>query len=169
MIQLIDIDALAEGRKNQPLQRLYRFMQRVEIDEASGCWLWKGNYSGGSPYGKFHYREGGKVITKWAHRFAYESLIGPVPDGLVLDHWRCDNPACVSPMHVRPVTSRENTLRSLTAIAAVNARKTHCDNGHEFTPENTYSPSKRPNERHCRSCRNERTRQWRNRQRNQSA
>jgi hypothetical protein len=63
-------------------------------------------------------------------------LVGPVPDGLVLDHFACDNPPCVNPSHLRPVTHWENSSRG-NSPAAVNARKTHCKNGHEFTPENT--------------------------------
>ena len=29
---------------------------------------------------------------------------------------------------------------------------THCKNGHEFTPENTYVPPKRPTVRICMEC-----------------
>jgi hypothetical protein len=35
------------------------------------------------------------------------------------------------------VTNRENMLRGV-GVCALNARKTHCKHGHEFTPENTY-------------------------------
>jgi hypothetical protein len=35
------------------------------------------------------------------------------------------------------VTNRENSLRSPLTIPGANAAKTHCVNGHEFTPENT--------------------------------
>ncbi|QZE10899.1 hypothetical protein SEA_CHISANAKITSUNE_112 [Gordonia phage ChisanaKitsune] len=64
---------------------------------------------------------------------------------------------CVNPWHVRPVTQKENVLRSEIAIAAVNARKTHCDHGHEFTPENTYEYR---GKRHCRVCQRKRSREY---------
>lgn len=49
-----------------------------------------------------------------AHRFAYELLVGPVPDGLQLDHL-CRNRACCNPEHLEPVEGVENRLRGVTA------------------------------------------------------
>lgn len=84
-----------------------------------------------------------------AHRWAYEHFVGPIADGLVLDHL-CRNTSCVNPRHLEPVTQQENVLRG-SAPAAINAAKSHCVNGHEFTAENTYL---RPNGwRICRICR----------------
>ena len=75
-------------------------------------------------------------------------FVGPLPDGLVLDHL-CRNRACVNPEHLEPVTQSVNLLRGETVNAAASAR-THCINGHEFSPVNTrISPSGR---RVCRSC-----------------
>lgn len=87
--------------------------------------------------------------TQFAHRLAYVAFRGPIPAGLQIDHL-CRNRACVNPAHMETVTSRENTIRG-EGPTAVNARKSHCIHGHEFTPENTYaSPSGR---RVCRACR----------------
>lgn len=98
-----------------------------------------------------------------AHVVAWEKAHGrKVPVGLVLDHTchnadptcmggdACPHRACCNPDHLEAVTQRENTLRSPLSPAAINARKTHCINGHEYTLENTnISPTGR---RCCRTC-----------------
>lgn len=73
---------------------------------------------------------------KMAHRVAYNLLFGPDPDGLEPDHL-CRNPGCVNPSHLEWVDHKENVLRGESPFA-LRARQTHCVNGHEFTPENTF-------------------------------
>ncbi len=89
-----------------------------------------------------------------AHRFAYELLVGPIPDGLVIDHL-CRVRHCVNPAHMEPVTRWENTLRG-GSFSAVAARQTHCVNGHPFDEENTHVD--RRGFRRCRACNRERLR-----------
>jgi ribosomal protein L24E len=117
----------------------------------SGCWEWAGSVDGGG-YGHLKVGRRGKTKkTIKTHRFAFEEFRYPVPMGLELDHL-CRNRRCSNPFHLEPVTRRENVLRG-TGMGARHAAKTHCDGGHELTPENSYSPPGRPHWRQCRICR----------------
>jgi hypothetical protein len=121
-------------------------------DPDTECWMWIGS-ADALGYGKL-WRDGQPVM---AHRAAYEMIVGEIPEGLVIDHL-CRTPPCVNPRHLEPVTRRENTLRG-TNPAAVNARRTECVNGHEFTPTSTWWRS--PTRRVCRPCKNSRARAYR--------
>ena len=97
------------------------------------CWLWTGalTYQG---YGRFYIGTDSEVR---AHRYAYEQLIGLIPDGLVLDHL-CRMEACVNPDHLEAVTDQVNILRGV-GTAANAARKTHCPQGHPYSGTNLRS------------------------------
>lgn len=120
-----------------------RFLARV-TETPAGCWQWTGylmpnGYARLSVHGERQY----------AHRVAYETLRGPIPDGLVIDHL-CRNRGCVNPHHLQPVTQRVNVLRGASQAAA-RARQTACLRGHPFDAANTYVA---PNgTRKCRRCR----------------
>src|SRR5688572_505713 len=76
------------------------------VVDSAGCWIWAGaRFPSG--YGKLSRTQNG---TRLAHRFYYESLVGPIPAGLVLDH-RCRVQPCVNPDHLEPVTQRTNMAR----------------------------------------------------------
>jgi hypothetical protein len=94
------------------------------------CWMWTGAVDKAG-YGEFC--AGGRSNRVAAHRWSYQHFVGPIPNGLQLDHFRCWTPACVNPLHLRPSTGMENTHNTRVG----NATKTHCKHGHEFTPENT--------------------------------
>lgn len=107
------------------------------------CWEWTGATTGRGFGAILH---DGTMMQ--AHRVVYLDRVGPIPEGLTLDHL-CRNKACVNPHHMEPVSIRENILRS-TSPSAVNARKTHCPQGHAYDDENTYrDPIGR---RFCRAC-----------------
>ncbi len=84
----------------------------------------------------------------YAHVALWLLLVGPVPDGLELDHL-CRNRACCEPSHLEPVTGRVNRARGLHRNQ--NQSKTHCPRGHEYTPANTYSYGGRSG-RQCKTC-----------------
>lgn len=123
-----------------------------KVDASGDCWLWTGQrFTNG--YGLL--RTDGTVSRRalLAHRIAWRLLIGPLDQDITLDH-RCRVRTCVNPDHLEPVTRAVNTLRS-ESPAAVNARKTHCKNGHPLTADNLYvarSRSGNPS-RVCRACR----------------
>lgn len=124
-----------------------RFWAKVDVGHPLGCWIWTSTLDRYG-YGKFF--SGGATLK--AHRVAYQFLLGPIPGGLDIDH-RCRVRNCVNPDHLEPVTRRENALRSPISIVAINSSKTHCSQGHRYTPENTYIyEADSYTQRNCRAC-----------------
>ncbi|MHA6764694.1 HNH endonuclease signature motif containing protein [Streptacidiphilus sp. PAMC 29251] len=104
----------------------------------SGCWEWTGAVST-SGYGRTYW----DTKAREAHRVIYGLLVGPIPEGMVLDHIchtekclmtgrDCSHRRCQNPDHLRPVTRGANAMRSASP-PAMNAAKTACDQGHEYT------------------------------------
>jgi hypothetical protein len=131
-----------------------RFFAQTERSE-SGCLIWRGTtkYDG---YGQVSIgMDGGKPVRRYAHRVAWVyANAQDVPEGWTIDHL-CDNPSRVEAAHLRPATIGANVLRSGKAFVALNARKTHCPSGHEYTDENVrmYRGG-----RNCRACNRDRMR-----------
>ena len=128
-----------------------RFWPKVDKDgpvpayrpDLGPCWLWTAA-TDRDGYGRFSVHSRRLV---YAHRFAYESLVGPIADGLTIDHL-CRVPPCVNTDHLEPVTRGVNVLRGISP-SALAAKKTHCLRGHPFDAENT---ALRRGQRCCRTC-----------------
>jgi hypothetical protein len=124
----------------------------VKIRKTETCWLWTGTPDS-SGYGQISINR----VKRLVHRVVYELLIGPIPDGLTLDHL-CRVRLCCNPAHLEPVTGIKNVMRG-ESLNARNGRKTACVHGHSFDLINTYW---RPDgTRQCRECRRRRGRELR--------
>ena|SRR5215831_7523740 len=133
--------------RSDPIARL---LARTEITDS--CWLWTG------PTGDLGYSRvwvDGK--GRHGHRVMYEAEIGPVPDGMTLDHL-CRVRNCINPAHLEVVSRAENVLRG-EGLTAQNARKKRCPKGHRLSGENLYISQK--GRRECRICRRAQVRKFR--------
>ncbi len=95
---------------NKPGKRRDYLSSYVEQD---GCWIYTGSVNN---------RGYGTILGRAAHRYFYEHLVGPISDGLTIDHL-CRVTACVNPAHLEPVTREEN-------IARTDQQPGHCRSGH---------------------------------------
>lgn len=123
-----------------------RFWSKVK--KTKGCWLWQGAKHTRSGHGMFGYSVMYKNTTLYAHRYAYERLVGSIPRGMVLDHICCVT-NCVNPKHLEIVTRGENTVRA-------GKRMIYCKRGHLL--EETAYINKKNGHRTCRACNNYRRR-----------
>jgi len=79
------------------------------VDPTTECWLWHGSLSKG--YGRL--KVPGRTSPMRAHIYFYEQKYGPVPEGMELDHFKCNTKRCVNPDHVRPETHHNNVSKSV--------------------------------------------------------
>ena len=124
------------------IQKIYRHTEFVP----QGCWNWTRAKSAAG-YGVVRPAGSSKVV--YTHRASFEFHRGPIPAGLDLDHL-CRNRACCNPVHLEAVPHRVNMLRAPYSAADLNRNKTHCAQGHEYTPDNT---DQTPRQRRCKACR----------------
>lgn len=128
-----------------PPTDLERFWAKVDKRGPDECWNWTGSRAGN--YGTFRF----DGTSRGPYRFSYSRFVGPIPDGLVIDHL-CRNGMCVNPAHLEPVTASENERRKWG---------NKCKQGHEMTEENAYVRS--DGRRHCKICQRERERRYKRR------
>lgn len=102
-----------------------RFWAKVERTET--CWLWTGNKTHDG-YGQFFLNQSRR--HEYAHRFAYEMLVGPIPEGLKLDHRHTCPKACVNPEHLKPATKKQDAENlpgahrdSITGVRGVHPKR----------------------------------------------
>jgi hypothetical protein len=140
-------------------------MQKVKIDTETGCWVYTG-YVDRYGYGQMvrnrkHYA---------VHRFVYERLVGPIPEGLQLDHLchdetcptpgnKCPHRRCCNPDHLKPATRLENCGRGVGQGNPALRAKTHCPKGHSYEGDNL--KLSKTGGRSCRTCQIEAQRAWR--------
>lgn len=106
------------------------------------------------------------------HRYVWTERVGPIPDGMTLDH-ACHNEAaangscavpegeclhrrCYELSHLSLATQRDNWLRGHQGMPAINRAKTHCHRGHPFAGKNLGTDSRA--DRFCKTCARERER-----------
>jgi len=115
----------------------------AKVDKSGDCWIWTAG----------RLRQGyGRFDGQLAHRVAFAFERGPVPDGMFVLH-SCDNPPCVNPGHLRLGTHVDNMREMRERRRSPYLQRTHCPNGHEYTPENTYVAGNGSRTwRNCRAC-----------------
>lgn len=146
-----------------PIVRVERRLITVDRGYLTPCRIWPGA-TNGMGYGQVTVgsKTDGSKRPKYVHIIAWEHCLGPVPEGLELDHL-CRQPDCAEVTHLEAVTHAENVRRGvgIERAAACRASRTHCKNGHEYTPENTYRwTGGGGGARRCKTCRSEAARRW---------
>jgi hypothetical protein len=125
-------------------QSVCEYMDR-RIDKTAECWEWTGSVYGNG-YGRLRCAPNTGAL---AHRVAYARWVGPLVDGLTIDHL-CRNRRCVNPAHLEQVTITENVRRSSRTQSQM--ARTHCPQGHEYSESNTLTYR---GMRQCITCRQE--------------
>lgn len=122
---------------------------RLSRADASGCRLWTGCIDRFG-YGKFGWHTEGESL---AHRAAYKIWVGPIPDGLEIDHL-CRVRHCINPGHLHVVPHAVNVAASVRRPEMHrNTRKTHCKRGHPLSGGNLLLRAISGRQvRQCRAC-----------------
>lgn len=142
------VDYRTEGTPEEVDALALRVWAKIDVGD---CWLWTAGARVGV-YGGIKFK--GKMRA--AHRMVWCLLVGPIPDGLELDHL-CVQKLCVNPDHIEPVTPAVNVQRAGAHPSRWMKKRTECRWGHPYTPENTYRQNGR---RSCIKCRRLAVKRW---------
>lgn len=152
-------------RRERATHVMTRLMNMVVIND-HGCWVYPRHRLGDgyAQVGIVSKTDGTRRMS-YVHRITYEHLVGPIPAGLDMDHL-CRNRACCNPLHLEPVTRKENLRRGVGIGAASGAiarakqlAKTHCPSGHPYSGSNLYL--RKNGYRDCKECNRASWRRWR--------
>lgn len=129
-----------------------RFQEKVRIDP-DGCHRWIGCITA-KGYGKFRVGStaDGSRRTVQAHRWHWEQVKGPIPDGLEPDHL-CRHRECVRLEHLEPVTKSVNRRRGWSM-----PQRAYCSKGHAMSGHNVIV--RKDGKRNCRTCKNAAVSLW---------
>ena len=148
-----------DGEEPRPIYRSLEERFFAKVNKTETCWLWIGatNHLG---YGQLW-----DVDTKrvdMAHRVSVRMSGREIPDGWEVDHL-CRIPSCVNPEHLEPVTHAVNMERAPASAIQFQRAKTHCPQGHEYTPDNIYKKTNSSGgiSRECRACKADAQRRYR--------
>lgn len=122
----------------------------ARVYKTSDCWLWLHSLDGtGHPKAKY----GGKTVG--VTRLAYQAWHGALAPQVHV-YTTCVNKLCVNPSHL--TLERPTLINGRLASSRPRTQpRTHCVNGHEYTPENLITKGKD----HCRQCNKDRCRRYR--------
>lgn len=134
----------------------------LEGNDGDGCWEWRDALVDGEGYIRITIGQSAVNV----HRLVYQVLVGPIPDGCLVDHTchvpeecpggrNCPHRQCVNPAHLAAVPQGQNS----GAERSSRVRPEECKWGHEFTEENTYVDKR--GSRYCRECMRRRQREAR--------
>jgi len=138
-----------EGKRGQPSlkKKGWDDYPAPVRDPESGCLRWQGPH---------HSNGYGRLGSKsYAHREAWERAVGPIPEGMTIDHVAergCIYRDCVEIGHLEVVTQSVNTARSARSTEL--RTRTHCPQGHAYEGHNIIR--KKNGGRECRTCTNAR-------------
>ena len=135
-----------EERKVSPVERI---LKRSKMNKKTGCIECNMATANGG-YSLVTLVDDSGPRLRRVHRVVYEALVGPIPDGMTIDHV-CKNPKCCRTDHLRLLTASDNAKDS--AKCRANRAKTHCPKGHTYDGKNTYQGK---SGRACRKCQAER-------------
>ena len=135
-----------------PRVRGESFANHFRMGAPDQCWLWTGSVA---PNGY------GRLASQYAHRLSYERFYGPIPDGMDVCH-HCDTRLCVNPSCLFIGTRQDNMTDMVNKGRHSTYTRTHCKNGHPWTPENILIFK---GQRRCRECKRLESKRWRDKQR----